>query len=229
MKQSFARQHSHQSSRTPSVIYLPPPKPPVTAKRVTEPAPEAAIALPDTTEPLVTERTEVEAPYVPRMSRQARRKALRAEAKALRRQGQPVMPVAQPAEPVAESLAQAMPEPEVAPALAAIEPAPVITEPEIALEPEIASWVVAIEPAAAIAPEPEAAGPLPRARSLVATKPRRLALFAHRLRAIFGLGRASPVPEAQVDGAIASQLRTVRDELAALQRSIDRMIDGVAV
>jgi hypothetical protein len=44
---------------------------------------------------------------------------------------------------------------------------------------------------------------------------------------MLGLRRPG-TPPATGEGAIASQLRALRSELAALQKSVDRMIDGVA-
>jgi hypothetical protein len=203
MKQSFARQHSHHRDRTPSVICLPPPRPPVAMTRPAEPEvePEAAIAMPDHPEPLVAERAEVTAPAAP-LNRQARRKAQRAEAKALRRQGHapaPARPATAPAQPTLELGPEA-----------AVEERP-------AVEPILAATVA----------ERDAGTPLPPARALVAARPRGLALLAHRLRGMLGLRRGCALP-ATGEGAIASQLRSLRAELAALQKSVDRMIDGVA-
>jgi hypothetical protein len=199
MKQSIARQQSRHRDYTPAALRLPPPKPPVVVKRPVEAVAEAAIALPATPEPLVTERTGIPAPQARPMSRQARRKALRAEAKALRREGVPV-----------ES-APPIPEPEAAPV-----PVPVVA----ASVPEIAETVAAAIPIAA-----ETEAPLPRSRALVAARPRGIALVARRLRAIFRVKQAYVAPP---EKPIATQLRTLRDDLAALQHALDRMIDGVA-
>lgn len=77
MKKSRTRQRSHRTS-TPSVICLPPPKPPVSAPRK-EPEVERAMKLPSFSEPLVTAESS--------STRQLRRKARRAEAKSTKRKG----------------------------------------------------------------------------------------------------------------------------------------------
>lgn len=64
--------------------------------------------------------------------------------------------------------------------------------------------------------------PLPPERALVAARPRGLALVAHRMLVWSGLRRPAPV------GGMAQQLRALRDELATVQRSIDRLIEGAA-
>jgi hypothetical protein len=201
MKQSFARQHSRHRNHTPSVIHLPPPAPPITAKRPVETAAEAAIALPPTPEPLVVERTEVGASQTPVSNRQARRKALRAEAKALRRLGEPPEPavrVASAAEPVAERPVEAA-----------------SVDPTIAQATPVTTDFI----------PPEADRPLPRSRSLVTARPRGVALLSHRLRKLFGFAGGVRAPD---EGAIAAQLRTLRTELARLQRSVDHMLEGTA-
>lgn len=76
MKKTRTRQRSHRTS-TPSVICLPPPKPPTVAPR-REPEVERAMGLPETHEPLVAASAGRSG------SRQARRRAKRTEAKTVR-------------------------------------------------------------------------------------------------------------------------------------------------
>jgi hypothetical protein len=211
MKQSFARQHSSHRNHTPSPIRLPPPRPPVTEKRP-EASPKPAMmiseepALPASDEaPAATSQTP--------LSRQARRKAIRAEAKALRRKGShPAtlpQPIRTPAPAADLSVAEVMQIAQSAP-VAEIAPAPAVSQ---AAKPQ------ASEPALA-------AEPMPRERALVTAKPRGLARFGAMFRALFYVKQVRAVPAGR--GEIASQLRTLRAELAALQRSVDSMIDSVA-
>lgn len=91
MKKSRTRQRSHRTS-TPSVICLPPPKPPATAPRQ-EPEVRQAMSLPQAEEPLVATQAAAE-------TRQVRRKAQRAQARGFRHPAaDPLKADARPASP----------------------------------------------------------------------------------------------------------------------------------
>jgi hypothetical protein len=93
MGKSRARRHSHGGS-TPSVILLPPPKPPVAALRK-EPEVERALRLPKMGEPLVIPAAEKA-----KLNREARRKSRRTETQTTRAKETVAVPIQVP--PVAE-------------------------------------------------------------------------------------------------------------------------------
>lgn len=229
MKKSRTQRRSHRTSN-PSVICLPPPKPPVTAPR-REPEVERAMRLPKIEEPLVVDPA-VEADFEVECyaTRQMRRRAKRAEAKATRRRGVPIAPetvattveeeaVAAPIEPIAEMIERIGEAPidssadSLAEALAKV-------RAEVAL---IAEPVAAPVPTAAPSPtEAAETAPLPNSRALV-KQPSGL------LARIFGGWWRKPAKlERRDPDALTEQMLVLRTELALVQMRLDRIIKATS-
>jgi hypothetical protein len=177
------RRHSHQRSSTPSVICLPPPKPPVTAPRQ-EPEVERAMALSGGAEEHVTPERNVQ------QSRQIRRQAARQKAKAMKRRGMPPAQAVAAAEDSKEKVAS----------VAETEAAPV--------------------EALAMA---ETTAPLPRNRSLAPTRRSALQAAGMWLRGL--VIKRKPVTPAHATTTAIMQVKAMRTELAAMQMTLDRMLD----
>lgn len=240
MKKSRTQRRSHRTSN-PSVICLPPPKPPATAPR-REPEVERALRLPKIEEPLVVDAAvdadfEVEC-YA---TRQMRRRAKRAEAKATRRRGVPVIPeaVAATVEEKAELVASLPEEGKAAP----IEPiaemierigeapadssvdslaealAKVRAEVALITEPPLAEPIPTVEPASIEAAE---TAPLPSSRALVKQP-------AGLLARIFGGWWRQPAKlERRDPDALTEQMLVLRTELALVQMRLDRIIKATS-
>lgn len=200
MKKSRARNRSHRTS-TPSVICLPPPKPPVTAPRK-EPEVERALSLPNRIEPLVIdtmEGMEVD----DHATRQMRRRARRAEARA----GRSRRPVKQPA--VAEIVREE----------------PMLSVQALVEVPIEAPTLAPIELSAAAPVETafqsvaEAPSPLPTNRALI----RRPARLLERLFGGWLLRRPAQVAHRDPD-ALTEQMLVLRTELALVQSRLDKII-----
>lgn len=241
MKKSRTQRRSHRTSN-PSVICLPPPKPPVTAPR-REPEVERALRLPKNAEQLVVDPAmdadfEVEC-YA---TRQMRRRAKRAETKATRRRGVPIVPVtvSEDVEEQAEIIAPLQQEP----VEASIEPIAEMIErigegpaddsvdslaEALAKVRAEAALIVQTEPVAAPVPmaaplpiEAAETAPLPSSRALVKQPSGLLArLFGGWWRRPAKLERRDP-------DALTEQMLVLRTELALVQMRLDRIIKATS-
>ncbi|WP_337137664.1 hypothetical protein [Sphingomonas aquatica] len=138
------------------------------------------------------------------ISRQSRRQERRAQAKAARRRG-PVVTQPLPTSTIAEHLVE---EPVVA--------APPVTHP-VAVEPPAPP----AEPVVAALDDPQLT-PLPRHRALTKPRSRAMVILDRLFRGPFR--RRRPIDALPP----LDQLRSLRDDLARVQGTIDRLLDQVA-
>lgn len=170
MKQGRVHQRrSHQRNKTPSVICLPPPNPPLVQPRK-EPEALRAFVLPQIGEPLA------DVPAKPQPNRETRRKTRTSKAR------------------------KSSPKP------AALKTA-----------------AVAANTADPLTPGPNPIAPLPRNMSLAMPRQSALTVVGRWLRSL--VVKRRPVPVSISSAAAIAQITSLREEVARLQTTLDRLLD----